>query len=57
MVEIWKEFAVGSISIRNPPVIKAIADFVPISLISFKTLPASVNVILTARKLLLAERP
>tara|TARA_B100001057_G_scaffold47364_1_gene42190 strand:+ start:4929 stop:5099 length:171 start_codon:yes stop_codon:yes gene_type:complete len=35
VVEIWKEFAVGSFSIRNSPVIKAIADFIPISLNNF----------------------
>jgi hypothetical protein len=32
VVEIWKEFAVRSIPIRNPPVIKALADFVPVPL-------------------------
>jgi hypothetical protein len=35
VVEIWKEFAVGSISIRIPPVIKAFADFIPIFLNKF----------------------
>lgn len=35
VVEIWKEFAVGSISIRIPPVIKASADFIPSPLNKF----------------------